>query len=93
MDNGYSYGLNFLLALDQFFNSLLRGSCDETLSSRTYRMARIKGGNWARFERLVNAIFWRDVVGRQRHCELSYLVEMVGGHMPKAMRRKLLLES
>jgi hypothetical protein len=93
MDNGYSYGLNLLLVLDQLLNALLRGSCDETLSSRTYRMARIKGGNWARFERLVNIVFWRDVLGSQRHCELSYLVEMAGGHMPKAMRRKLLLES
>lgn len=91
MENGYSYWINFLIAVDQGLNSLLCGSCDETLSSRTYRMARIKGGNWAKFERLVNALFWRDVVGNQRHCELSYLVEMAGGHMPKAMRRAALL--
>jgi hypothetical protein len=86
MENGYSYWINFLIAADQGLNSLLRGSCDETLSSRTYRMARIKGGNWAKFERLVNTLFWfdRGTLG-QRHCQLAYDVEMRHGHMPKAM--------
>lgn len=90
-DNGYSYLINALIALDQGFNAILNGSCDETLSSRTYRMARTKGGNWLRFENLVNRLFWKDFVGEKRHCELSYLVEMNHGHMPKAIARGLLM--
>jgi hypothetical protein len=89
MENGYSFWINLLLAFDQLLNALLGGSCDETLSSRTYRMARIKGGAWAVFERLVNRLFWRDVDDQgRRHCELSYLVEMRRGHMPKALYLK-----
>lgn len=90
IENGYSYWMNNLIAIDQLANAILCGSCDETLSSRTYRMARIKGGNWAKFERLVNTLFWFDVIGDKRHCELSYLVEMQHGHMPKALQRTLL---
>lgn len=92
LENGYSYPINALIALDQGLNAILAGSCDETLSSRIYRMARIKGGAWSSFERLVNALFWRDrgAMGR-RHCELAYLVEMRHGHMPKAIVRAGLL--
>ena len=92
MDNGHSYLINALLAADQLLNAVLGGACDETLSSRTYRMARIKGGAWAAFERLVNALFWRDVDDQgRRHCELSYLVEMQSGHMPKVLIRTKIL--
>jgi len=93
-DNSYPYLLNVLIALDQLLNAAILGSCDETLSSRTYRMARIREGGWASFERLVNLLFWRDVdaTGR-RHCELSYLVEMTHGHLPKAMVRGVLVRS
>lgn len=94
MENGYSYLVNLLLAVDQCFNALLAGSCDETLSSRTYRMAQIKAGNWKRFETLVNALFYRDIDSQgRRHCELSYLVEMQHGHLPKAMVRSILLDA
>jgi len=27
----------------------------------------------------------------ERHCELAYMIEMVGGHMPKSMVRAVLL--
>lgn len=93
LENGYSYAVNGLIAIDQAFNALLAGSCDETLSSRTYRMAQIKGGNWKRFETLVNTLFYRDVDSQgRRHCELSYLVEMQRGHLPKAVMRGMLLD-
>jgi hypothetical protein len=77
--------MNFLISVDQLFNSILGGSCDETLSSRTHRKAQSSTA-WAAFEELVDLIFWwdRDSQGR-KHCELAYMVEMVGGHMPKAM--------
>jgi hypothetical protein len=85
-DNGYSYSINALIAVDQGLNALIGGSCDETLSSRAYRKSRISGGGWRLFERAVNALFWLDrgSLG-QRHCELAYMVEMQRGHMPKAM--------
>lgn len=91
MENGYSYGMNLLIWADQGLNSLLAGSCDETLSSRIHRRASSHKG-WAVFEKLVNRMFWFDVdkEGR-RHCELAYLVEMRRGHLPKAMSRAILL--
>lgn len=86
MENGYSYWLNLALAVDQLLNALLGGSCDETLSSRTYRMASLGHRSWSLFEGFVNALFFWDKDGNGRkHCELSYLVEMNRGHMPKAM--------
>jgi hypothetical protein len=90
LENGYPYIKNGLIALDQLLNALLGGACDETLSSRTYRMARIRGGGWADFECLVNTLFYSDREGEIRHCELSYMVEMASGHMPKALRREML---
>jgi uncharacterized protein (DUF58 family) len=84
VDNGYAYCLNLLIALDQLLNALLGGACDETLSSRTYRMARRKGGGWRIFEKGVNTLFWFDTdsEGRQ-HCELAYRVEARRGHVPR----------
>ena len=84
----YSYFLNLVVAVDQLLNAFLGGSCDETLSSRTYRMARIKGGAWAKFEKFVNFLFWkdRDSEGR-RHCEMAYIVEVDRIHMPKSFYR------
>lgn len=91
IENGYNYAMNGLIAIDQCFNALLAGACDETLSSRTHRRAQ-SHACWAAFELLVNALFWfdQDSIGR-RHCELAYLVEMRSGHMPKAMIRQQLL--
>lgn len=89
MENGYRYSTNAAIAVDQLFNALLGGSCDETLSSRTYRMARLERKGWEFFEKVVNTLFFKDVDDEgRRHCELSYLVEMAGGHMPKAMIRE-----
>jgi hypothetical protein len=85
MENGYSYWMNLLICVDQGLNSVLGGSCDETLSSRTHRRAQ-SSKPWATFEKIVNAVFFLDVDSQgRRHCELAYMVEMVGGHMPKAM--------
>ena len=86
MDNGYSYWINLLLATDQLFNAVFKGACDETFSSRTYRMSQIKHGYWSVLEKVIDTLFYKDVdsAGR-KHCELSYLVEMNRGHMPKAM--------
>ena len=88
-ENGYPYSVNILLAVDQTFNSLLGGSCDETLSSRTFRLARLNRPLWVLFEKFVNNLFFWDYVkagnSKIRHCELSYEVEMRCGHMPKGI--------
>ena len=92
MGEGYSYWMNLLIWLDQGINALLGGSCDETLSSRTYRMARLGKLGWTIFEDSVNRwFFWDESKTGQRHCELAYLVEMRRGHMPRAMARELVM--
>ena len=97
-DNGYSYLMNNLIGLDQQLNSLLGGSCDETLSSRAYRMARLSEERndfpslWCDFEQLVDWLFWFDKGPKgEGHCQLANMVELAGGHMPKAMARQLLV--
>lgn len=99
-ENGYSFWMNLFIAVDQLLNAILKGSCDETLSSRTYRMAQISKqagkttGLWIMFEKLVDKVFWLDVgKNGERHCQLSYLVEMERGHLPPTMYRDLLLEA
>ena len=97
-ENGYSYVMNNLIALDQQLNALTRGSCDETLSSRAYRRAGdqrsgVKEGMaWICFEALVNALFFWDVGPHgEKHCQLANMVELLGGHLPKSMARNLIL--
>ncbi len=85
MENDYSYIMNILISVDQLFNALTGGSCDETLSSRTHRRAQSSDA-WAVLEELIDFVFFWDMDSQgRRHCELAYMVEMVGGHMPKAM--------
>lgn len=92
LENGYPYLLNLLIGVDQLVNAIAGGSCDETLSSRTYRMARVKGGGWAVFEMIINTIFFSDVDSAgHKHCELSYMVEMSHGHMPKSLTKMELM--
>lgn len=92
MDNSYSYGMNLLISIDQLANAALGGSCDETLSSRAYRMARLGKPGWVTFEDLVDRLFWFDKGWYgERHCELAYMVEMRRGHMPKSMVRASLV--
>ena len=85
-ENGYSYWVNMLLAIDQLFNAITGGSCDETFSSRTYRMASLEKPLWMALEKVIDILFYWDTTKEGiSHCESSYLVEMNRGHMPKAM--------
>ena len=91
LDNGYSYLMNLLISVDQLLNSILGGSCDETLSSRAYRQS-LTNSNWMKFRKVVDRLFWFDVDSSGRkHCELSYIVEMERGHLPKSVSRSILL--
>jgi len=53
-----------LIAFDQFFNALLGGWADETLSSRAWR-------KYPRLARVIDTIFWFD----PNHCFESYISE------------------
>jgi hypothetical protein len=95
-ENGYPYSVNILLAVDQTLNALLGGACDETLSSRTFRMASLNKPLWILSEKFIDGLFFWDYVVlnniKVKHCELSYEVEMLGGHMPKGMVKYNIIE-
>lgn len=70
-----------LVSVDQFFNTLLGGYADETLSARAYRHAEIKKDRrWPMT--LINALFfWQD-----EHCKHAYESELERSHLPPGMR-------
>lgn len=70
-----------LVSVDQFFNTLLGGYADETLSARAYRHAEIKKDRrWPMA--LIDAIFfWQD-----EHCKQAYESELERSHLPPGMR-------
>lgn len=70
------------IALDQLLNTLLAGWPDETLSSRTYRLANLadcKKKRWVIAEKVINAIFF----WQKDHCYQSYLSELERNHSVK----------
>lgn len=77
-----SYWLNFAIAIDQFFNALFGGACDETLSSRAYRLDKERGRKWPRI--LIDLLFFFD----KNHCYESYLSEIERKQLPPQMRNK-----
>ena len=69
------YFMRVLIAVDQVLNTLLGGYPDETLSSRTYRLANLiedPKWYWVLFNHFVDALF----LFQNEHCEQSYLVEL-----------------
>lgn len=69
------YLKNFLLGLDQWANTILRGSPDETLSARAYRL------KW-KSRHLINLMFWD-----RNHCKDSYYAELNREHLPEDYRK------
>lgn len=69
-----AYLLNLAIALDQLANSLIGGSCDETLSARAYRE------DWL-VQHLINLLFWD-----RKHCASAYESEMNGLQLPDEYR-------
>lgn len=66
------------IAADQFFNTLLAGHADETLSARAWRM-QFKKRRWMAIRIIIDAIFfWQD-----NHCFNSYLSEKQRKHLPE----------
>ena len=66
------YLKNLLISLDQLANALLRGSPDETLSSRAWRMEQKGQPYWKWTRRAIDLLFWFD----KDHCRNSYLNEL-----------------
>ena len=76
----WNYIKNILIALDQVLNTIFAGSCDETLSSRAWRLEQERGRKWPRF--LIDAILFFD----KDHCHQSYLSEIERRQLPPSMR-------
>ncbi len=69
-----------LIAVDQLANTLVGGFADETISARMYRTRNP-------FRHVVDVLFFWDMTGRKRHCELSYESELLRRHLPKGYRK------
>ena len=66
------------IGLDQFVNTLLNGSADETISSRCYRLNHIKAYRLG--EIFVNALFF--LFQGPDHCRNAYIKEVLGRQLP-----------
>lgn len=70
-----------LVSVDQFFNTLLGGYADETLSARAYRHAEIKKDRRWPMWIIDHLFFWQD-----GHCKQAYVSELERAHLPPEMR-------
>lgn len=70
----------FLIALDQLFNTMLGGYADETLSARAWRNR--DKNNWSK---VIDAVFFWD----ENHCEQSYNSELIRKHLPFGYRQNV----
>lgn len=66
----------FLIAIDQLFNSVLGGYADETLSARAWRMQEYSYWDIAR--KVIDLIFFWE----KDHCKESYLNEIRRKQLP-----------
>lgn len=67
--------LQVLIALDQLFNALLGGYADETLSSRSYRGAKLANNpklKWQISRSVIDSIFFWE----ENHCQKAYESEV-----------------
>lgn len=66
----------FLIALDQLFNTLVGGMADETISARAHRR------QWKKTEAFINWLFRDDL-----HCARAYISEMSGSQNSREYRK------
>lgn len=76
------YLKNLLIAIDQLANAALGNYCDETLSSRCYRMDRDGKRSWPR--KVVDTLFFWE----KEHCYESYMSERERAQLPPEFRRE-----
>lgn len=75
-----TYLLNVLIAVDQLLNTVFKGTPDETLSSRAYRLYRNNKYWYSKIPyTVINTLFfWQD-----NHCKSSYKSELQRKHLPE----------
>ncbi len=73
------YFRNIAIAIDQLFNSFLRGSPDETLSSRAYRLYKNNKYWYSAYPYygITMLFFWQN-----NHCKGAYKSEIERKHLP-----------
>jgi len=75
-------GLQFLIAVDQVFNTLVgNGWADETLSARAYRNHN-KSKPWAVGMKVIDFIFF----WQQNHCQIAHQREVTRSQLPVEYR-------
>lgn len=75
-----SYWLNLAIAFDQLLNAAFRGSPDETLSARAYRLSVERGRHWPR--RVIDA-FFLVFFWQKEHCRQAHVSEVLRKHLPE----------
>lgn len=74
------YIKNVLIAIDQLFNAVIGGYCDESLSSRAYRWDNDGVRSWPK--KVINALFF----WQKDHCLSAYTNEREGRQLPPELR-------
>ena len=74
------YIKNVLIAIDQLFNAVIGGYCDESLSSRAYRWDNDGVRSWPK--KVINALFF----WQKDHCQSAYTNEREGRQLPPELR-------
>lgn len=74
-------GIQILIAIDQFFNTLIAGYADETLSSRAYRHKKDGSRAWPAWI-IDHLFFWQE-----EHCKAAYESELERAHLPPELRK------
>lgn len=72
---------NAISILDQAPNTLLGGSADETISSRTYRTRFIPF--FSRLRVVIDFVFQYVLFQGPDHCERAYIKEVLGRQLPQ----------
>ena len=78
----WAYVKNVLIGIDQLLNAIFAGSCDETLSSRAWRLEQERGRKWPRL--LIDLLLFFD----KHHCYNSYQSEIERKQLPQSMQNK-----
>ena len=74
-------GIQVLIAVDQFFNTIIAGFADETLSSRAYRHKKDGSRVWPAWI-IDHLFFWQE-----EHCRSAYESELERAHLPPELRK------
>lgn len=82
--------VGFGIWLTQGLNTLLGGWPDESLSSRSYRMAKTKA-SWRPVQSFINLLFFwqKDSKGQRDHCRRAFYEESLRQHLPLVLRDRV----